>query len=61
MFGPLLALLPFGSVEEVVQKANDFDYSLVSGLRTSDVTRAHRVANQLQAGLVSVNTFRSVH
>ena len=37
------------------------NYGLVAGLWTSDVSRAHRVAGQLEAGLVTVNTFRSTH
>lgn len=61
VFGPVLALMAFDSEDEVIEKANDVDYGLVAGLWTSDVTRAHRVANQLQAGLISVNTFRPVH
>ena len=36
-------------------------YGLVAGLWTSDVARAHRVAAQLEAGLVSVNTYRPIH
>lgn len=61
VFGPVLALMPFDDEDEVIEKANDIDYGLVAGLWTSDVTRAHRVAGELQAGLVSVNTFRPVH
>ena len=45
----------------VSRLANDVNYGLVAGLWTSDVSRAHRVAGQLEAGLVTVNTFRSTH
>lgn len=61
IFGPVLAVMPFDTEEEVIQKANDVEYGLVAGLWTSDVGRAHRVAAQIEAGLVTVNTFRSTH
>jgi (Z)-2-((N-methylformamido)methylene)-5-hydroxybutyrolactone dehydrogenase len=54
-------MIPFDSEDEVIAMANDTDYGLVGGLWTSDLTRAHRVAHQIEAGLVSVNTFRPVH
>ena len=61
VFGPVLGVMPFDSEDEVVALANDTDYGLVGGLWTSDVSRAHRVAARIEAGLVSVNTFRPVH
>lgn len=61
VFGPVLTVLPFSTEEEAVAIANDTTYGLVAGLWTSDVSRAHRVAEQLEAGLVSVNTFRPTH
>ena len=61
VFGPVLAVIPFDSEKEVIAMANDVQYGLVGGLWTSDVTKAHRVAAQLEAGLVSVNTFRPTH
>jgi aldehyde dehydrogenase (NAD+) len=61
IFGPVLAAIPFDTEEEVVAMANDVEYGLVAGLWTADVSRAHRVAAQLEAGLVSVNTYRPVH
>ena len=61
IFGPVLAVMPFDTEEEVVQLANDVEYGLVAGLWTSDVSRAHRVASEIEAGLVTVNTFRTTH
>ena len=61
IFGPVLSVIPFESEAEVVAMANDVQYGLVAGLWTRDVGRAHRVAAQLESGLVSVNTYRPVH
>ncbi len=61
IFGPVMAAIPFDDEEEAIALANDTDYGLVGGLWTSDVQRAHRVASRIEAGLVSVNTFRPVH
>jgi acyl-CoA reductase-like NAD-dependent aldehyde dehydrogenase len=61
IFGPVMAAIPFDTEEEVVIMANDVKYGLVAGFWTKDVTRAHRVAAELEAGLVSVNTFRPTH
>lgn len=61
VFGPVLAVMPFDSEDEAISMANSTDYGLVGGLWTSDVSRAHRVAARMEAGLVSVNTFRPVH
>jgi aldehyde dehydrogenase (NAD+) len=61
VFGPVLAIMPFDTEEEVIGLANSTDYGLVGGLFTTDLARAHRVAARIEAGLVSVNTFRPVH
>jgi len=57
IFGPVLAIIPFDTEEEVVALANDSEYGLVAGLWTRDLARAHRVAAQLEAGQVYVNEF----
>jgi aldehyde dehydrogenase (NAD+) len=57
IFGPVLVIIPFDTEEEVVAQANDSEYGLVAGLWTRDLSRAHRVAAQLEAGQVYVNEF----
>src|SRR5437868_6525066 len=61
IFGPVLAVMPFDTEEEAIRLANEVEYGLVAGLWTSDVSRAHRVSAALEAGLVTVNTFRTTH
>ena len=55
VFGPLLTVQPFDTEEEAVAMANSTAYGLASGLVTENVARAHRVAAQLDAGIVWVN------
>ncbi|MED1204557.1 aldehyde dehydrogenase family protein [Heyndrickxia acidicola] len=57
IFGPVLCIIPFETEEEVIKMANDTIYGLGAGLWTNDVSRAHRVANKLQAGMVFVNKY----
>jgi aldehyde dehydrogenase (NAD+) len=57
IFGPVLAVLPFDSEDEAVRLANATDYGLAAGLWTADVSRAHRVARQLDAGMVFINRY----
>jgi succinate-semialdehyde dehydrogenase/glutarate-semialdehyde dehydrogenase len=55
IFGPVAALIPFDTEEEVVRRANDTDYGLVSYLFTEDLRRAIRVAEDLESGNVGLN------
>ncbi|GAA0316472.1 aldehyde dehydrogenase family protein [Streptomyces turgidiscabies] len=55
IFGPVLTVQPFDSEDEAVQLANSTPYGLASGVQTSNLARAHRVANRLQAGIVWIN------
>jgi len=57
IFGPVLSVLPFDDVDDVVAKANGTIYGLAAGVWTKDVVKAHRVARALRAGTVWVNTY----
>jgi aldehyde dehydrogenase (NAD+) len=58
VFGPVLAIIPFDTEEEAFQIANDTPYGLAAGVWTSDIGRALRASERLQAGTVWVNTYR---
>jgi betaine-aldehyde dehydrogenase len=57
IFGPVMAVLPFGWEEEVITRANDTPYGLAAGIFTRDLSRGHRVAARLQAGTIWINTY----
>ena len=57
IFGPVMSVLRFTSEEEVIQRANNTPYGLAAGVFTQDLSRAHRVINQLQAGICWMNTW----
>ena len=55
IFGPVVTLTPFDTEEEALMMANSTEYGLASTVWTENLTKAHRVANQLDAGIVWVN------
>ncbi|WP_433602408.1 aldehyde dehydrogenase [Nocardia sp. CA-135953] len=60
IFGPVVAVMPFDTEEEVLRLANDTEYGLAAGVWTTNLSRAHRVAARLDAGTVWVNTYRAM-
>ena len=60
IFGPVCSVIPFKTEEEAIAIANDTRYGLTAALWTQNVGRAHRVAAQLEAGTVWVNTYRYI-
>jgi len=57
IFGPVVTVTPFDSEEEVVAWANGTPYGLSATIWTTDLGRAHRVAQSMDAGIIWVNTW----
>ncbi|WMI68367.1 aldehyde dehydrogenase [Mangrovimonas sp. YM274] len=57
IFGPVVTIMPFDTEDEVLQMANKVTYGLSSTLWTNDLKRTMRMSQQLQAGIVWVNTW----
>jgi acyl-CoA reductase-like NAD-dependent aldehyde dehydrogenase len=60
IFGPVVTVLPFDSVDEVVARANGTDYGLVAAVWTKDIKKAHLAAARLKAGVVWINCYQFV-
>lgn len=56
IFGPVLAVMPFDTEEEVIRLANDVKYGLAAYVWTGDVARAHRLSQRIESGMVWVNS-----
>lgn len=57
IFGPILSVFSFATVEEAIQLANGTEYGLVSGIWTKDIDTAHYVASKMQSGQVFINNY----
>ncbi len=57
VFGPLMTVLKFSEESEVINRANDTRLGLAAAIFSQNFARAHRVANQLQAGTVWINEY----
>ncbi len=55
IFGPVVTLTPFETEQEVLQYANATQYGLAATIFTENLNRAHRIAAQLQSGIIWVN------
>ena len=57
IFGPVMSIIPFKNLEEVIERANRTVYGLAAGVWTRDIKKAHAIANGVKAGTVWVNCY----
>ncbi|MEM7359142.1 MAG: betaine-aldehyde dehydrogenase [Pseudomonadota bacterium] len=57
IFGPMMSVLVFDEEDEALRRANDTEFGLSGAVFTQDFSRAHRVAKQIQAGIVWINEY----
>ncbi|HET6424258.1 MAG TPA: aldehyde dehydrogenase family protein [Planctomycetaceae bacterium] len=57
IFGPVLSVLPFKSVDEVIRRANATNFGLAAAVWTRDIGKAHQIAHSVRAGTVWVNCY----
>ncbi|MEM7417838.1 MAG: aldehyde dehydrogenase family protein [Gemmatimonadota bacterium] len=57
IFGPVAAVIPVDDMEHAIATANDTIYGLAAGVWTRDIGKAHRIAREVQAGTVWINTY----
>jgi aldehyde dehydrogenase (NAD+) len=57
IFGPVLSVLRFKDLDEIVERANDTTYGLAAAVWTRDIVKAHYLANKIRAGTVWVNCY----
>ena len=57
IFGPVVSVITFKDEDDLIKQANETIYGLSAGLWTRDITRAHRFAKEIKAGVVWINTY----
>jgi aldehyde dehydrogenase (NAD+) len=60
IFGPVVSVLPFKKMDELVQRANNTTYGLAAAVWTKNIDKAHEFAKQVKAGTVWVNCYHVV-
>ena len=55
IFGPVMSILKYSSLDDVIKRANNSEYGLAAGLYTKDINKAIYLTNSLRAGQISVN------
>ncbi|CCF57479.1 hypothetical protein KAFR_0C04880 [Kazachstania africana CBS 2517] len=61
IFGPVITITKFKTVDEVIDMANDSEYGLAAGIHTTNINNAIKVADRVKAGTVWINTYNDFH
>ena len=59
IFGPVMSIIKFKDINEVIERANKTIYGLAAAVWTKDITKAHAIANNVRAGTVWVNCYHA--
>ena len=57
IFGPVVTVMPFSDVDDLIARANGTEYGLAAAVWTRDIKKAHRIAAELRAGTVWINCY----
>jgi len=57
IFGPVMSVIKFKNLDDVIERANNTTYGLAAAVWTRDITKAHAIANGVRAGTVWVNCY----
>jgi aldehyde dehydrogenase (NAD+) len=60
IFGPVVSVLPFSNIDELIKRANDTTYGLAAAVWTKNIDKAHTYAREVKAGTVWVNCYHVV-
>ena len=60
IFGPVMSILKFSDIEEVIERANDNEYGLGAGVVTKDIGKAMHLVNGLRVGTIYVNCYNAI-
>ncbi len=60
IFGPVMSIIKFKDLDEVIQRANTTMYGLAAAVWTRDITKAHAIANHVRAGTIWVNCYNVI-
>jgi aldehyde dehydrogenase (NAD+) len=60
IFGPVVSVLPFEDIDDMLQRANSTYYGLAAGIWTKDIDKAHTYAREVKAGTVWINCYHEL-